>query len=181
MNAAVSALALPRVALPGQPDEDEDGGQAHAPESRQTMPQSPPPGLAARTADLVRSLSQLVSTTFQPPPIAPATGLAQEGGEDGDDDGDDAPPTPAADLSLAAAQQASCAASGSLPGKLLRTTSSKRAVRMMSDRVAVGGKGDIESGAAATMLPLEEDEEAQCPVSVGAGGERMLQSFLACD
>ena len=180
MHAAVSSLALPRAPLPGQSDEG-DAAQAQALSQQQSpsqaLPSSPTPGIAARTADLARSLSHRVVTVFQPPPIPPAASYAQggEGDYDDDDDGDDVPPTPAADLSLAAAQQASCAASDILPKKLFRNASSRRTAsgggRAMSGRTISGGKGDIESSAPTIIgLPVDEEEEAQCPVSVGEGG-----------
>ena len=182
MYAAVSSLALPQAPLPGQSDEGDDAAQA-LPQLQfpsQALPSSPTPNIAARTADLARSLSYRVVTVFQPPPIPPAAGYAQEGeGDyDDDDDGDDVPPTPAADFSLAAAQQASCAASDILPKKLFRNASSRRTAsgggRAMNGRTISGGKGDIESGALTIGAPTDEDEEAQCPVSVGEnGGGRM--------
>ena len=164
MNAAVSSLSLPRAALPGQPDEGNDVGLQSL---GQAPPMSPPPGIAARTADLARGLSQLVATAFQPPRVAPAAEQAREEGEgDDDEDGDDMPPTPAADLSLAAAQKASCAASDSQPVKLFRNASSRRTASG-GGRAVSGNKGDIEN-AQTVAPPVEEEEEAQCPVSVGS-------------
>ena len=177
MHAAVSSLALPRAPLPGQSDEgDAELVVAQQQSPSHVLPSSPTPGIAARTADLARSLSHRVVTVFHPPPIPSAAGSAQEGeGDyDDDDDRDDVPFTPAADLSLAAAQQASCAASDILPKKLFRNASSRRMVsgggRAMSGRTISGGKGDIESSAQTIEVPLDEEEEAQCPVSVGERG-----------
>ena len=160
MLAAASALVISPI---HQPIVDEDAAPP---------PRMVPPSPAARASGLAKSLSQrmmsVLSPRRQPPPPASgssrfATGLPLDGpsGSNIEDDpsGWEYEDEPSAEVSLAAAQQASCAASGGAPVRL-------------PVRFTTGGVGGTSMGKSHPGEPRSDnhvilevpEEEDQCPV-----------------
>ena len=163
MLAAASALMIPPIHEP------------MAEEGTALPPVIVPPSPAARASGLAKSLSQrmlsALSPRRQPPPPA-SSRFASGGGQDGnaagplgsnveeDPSGWEYEDEPSAEASLAAAQQASCAASGGAPVRL--------PVRFTSGGIGGTSIGKLHPGEPRSdnhvILEVPEEED-QCPVS----------------